>query len=271
MAEPGTLPTMRLSGKVAVITGGGSGIGRATAIAFAREGAKVVIGNRNTEAGESTVATIRAAGGVCDFVRTDVTVSQDVERLIASAVERHGKLDCLFNNAGINMPGAVTDVTEEQWDYTIAVNLRSVFLGAKFALPHLIRNGGGSIINDSSNAGLIGRPNDPVYCASKHGIIGLTKSMALRHGPQNVRVNAICPGPIESHMMVEGRETMGDAAAFDKLAASQTALKRIAPAEEVAELVVFLASDAARNITGAAIPTDGGKTAGILPGLVPAE
>jgi NAD(P)-dependent dehydrogenase (short-subunit alcohol dehydrogenase family) len=262
---------MLLSGKVAVITGGGSGIGRATAVVFAREGAKVVIGNRNAEAGEATVSAIRASGGVCDYIPTDVTRAADVERLIESAVELHGTLDCLFNNAGINMPGAVTDITEEQWDYTIAVNLRSVFFGAKYALPHLIRNGGGTIINDSSNAGMIGRPNDPVYCASKHGIIGLTKSMALRHGPQNVRVNAICPGPIESHMMVEGREAMGDAAAFDKMAASQTALKRIAPAEEVAELVAFLASDAARNITGAAIPTDGGKTAGILPGLVPAQ
>lgn len=262
---------MRLEGKVAVITGGGSGIGKATAIAFAREGAKVVIGNRNAEAGEATVRQIRGAGGTCEFVRTDVTIAAEVARLVGTAVQRYGKLDCLFNNAGINMAGSVVDVSEEDWDYTIAVNLKSVFLGSKYALPHLIRNGGGTIINDSSNAGLIGRPNDPVYCASKHGIIGLTKSMALRHGPQNVRVNAICPGPIESNMMIEGREAVGDAAKFDKMAASQTALKRIAPAEEVAELVVFLASDAARNITGAAIPTDGGKTAGILPGLVPAD
>jgi len=262
---------MRLQNKVAVITGGGSGIGKATAIAFAREGAKVVIGNRNVEAGEATVRQIRESGGEGSFVRTDVTIAADVERLVSTAIERYGKLDCMFNNAGINLPGAVPDISEDDWDRCINTNLKSVFLGAKYALPHLIQNGGGTIINDSSNAGLIGRPNDPVYCASKHGIIGLTKSMALRHGLQNVRVNAICPGPIESHMMVEGREAMGDAARFNKLAASQTALKRIAPAEEVAELVVFLASDAARNITGAAIPTDGGKTAGILPGLVPAE
>ena len=261
---------MRLAGKVAVITGGGSGIGKATAILFAREGAKVVIGNRHAEAGEATVRQIRAEGGECRFVRTDVTVAADVERLVETAAQAHGKLDCLFNNAGINLAGTVLEVSEQDWDYTIDVNLKSVFLGSKYALPHLIHNGGGTIINNSSNAGLIGRPNDPVYCASKHGIIGLTKSMALRHGPQNVRVNAICPGPIESEMMEEGRRAMGDAAAFDRLAASQTALKRIAPAEEVAELVVFLASDAARNITGAAIPTDGGKTAGILPGLAPA-
>ena len=262
---------MRLEGKVAVITGGGSGIGRATAILFAREGARVVIGNRTVEAGEATAAQIRAEGGACRFVRTDVTKASEVERLIETAVQLHDKLDCLFNNAGINMAGSVIDVSEADWDYTLAVNLKSVFLGSKYALPHLIRNGGGTIINNSSNAGLIGRPNDPVYCASMHSIIGLTKSMALRHGPQNVRVHAICPGPIESQMMEEGRRAMGDAAAFERLAASQTALKRIAPAEEVAELVAFLASDAARNITGAAIATDGGKTAGILPGLAPAE
>ena len=259
-----------LDGTVAVITGGGSGIGKATAIAFAREGAKVVIGNRNEAAGEATVSEIRALGGECTFVRTDVTVAADVERLITSAVERHGTLDCVFNNAGINLAGSVVEVSEEDWDRCLDTNLKSVFLGCKYALPHLIANGGGVIVNDSSNAGLIGRPNDPVYCASKHGIIGLTKSIALRHGPQNVRANAICPGPIESQMMVEGREAMGDAAKFDVMAASQTALKRIAAAEEVAALVVFLASDVARNITGAAIPTDGGKTAGILPGLVPA-
>ena len=262
--------SMRLAGKVAVITGGGSGIGRATAILFAREGARVVIGNRNVAAGEETVARIRAEGGDARYVRTDVTVAADVERLIETAVRLHGKLDCLFNNSGINMPGSVIDVSEADWDYTVAVNLKSVFLGCKYALPHLIKNGGGTIINDASNAALIGRPNDPVYCASKHGIIGLTKSVALLHGPQNVRANAICPGPVESNMTEEGRRAKGDAAAYDRQVASLTALKRIAAAEEVAELVAFLASDAARNITGAAIPTDGGKTAGLLPGLVPA-
>jgi len=262
---------MRLEGKVAVITGGSFGIGRATAILFAREGARVVVGNRNVAAGEDTVARMRAAGGDAHFVQTDATVAAEVERLVETALSAYGKLDCLFNNAGINLPGSVEEVTEADWQRCIDTNLKSVFLGAKYALPHLIRNGGGTIINNSSNAGLIGRPNDPVYCASKHGIIGLTKSMALRHGPQNVRVNAVCPGPIESNMMIEGRAAMGNAAAFDRMAASQTALKRIAPAEEVAELVCFLASDAAQNITGAAIPIDGGKVAGILPGLVPAE
>src|SRR5947208_3254517 len=144
---------MRLAGKVAVITGGGSGIGRATAILFAREGARVVIGNRNVAAGEATVRQIREDGGVCDFVRTDVTVAADIQRLIETAVERHGHLDCLFNNAGINMAGSVIDVSEADWDYTLAVNLKSVFLGCKYALPHLIARGGWTIGNDWSKGG----------------------------------------------------------------------------------------------------------------------
>ena len=260
---------MRLADKVAVITGAGSGIGRATAVLFAREGARVVVGNRNAVAGEATATQIRSEGGDARYVRTDVTVATDVERLVETAVQTYGKLDCVFNNAGIFMPGSVVDVLEQDWDYTIAVNLKSVFLGCKYALPHLIRNGSGTIINNSSNAGLIGRPNEPVYCASKFGVIGITKSMALFYGPKNIRVNAICPGPVESEMLAEGRRKMGNAEAYNRKMASETALKRIARAEEVAELVAFLASDAALNITGAAIPIDGGKTAGLLPGLVP--
>ena len=232
----------------------------------------MVVGNRNVEAGEATLALVREAGGEGHFRahgrhRGGGRGAPDRE---APSPPTASWTAC-STTPGSTWPGPSTEVSEEDWQRCIDTNLKSVFLGSRYALPHLIRNGGGTIINNSSNAGLIGRPNDPVYCASKHGIIGLTKSMALRHGPQNVRVNAICPGPIESNMMVEGREAMGDAAAFDRLAASQTALKRIAPAEEVAELVCFLASDVARNITGAAIPTDGGKVAGILPGLVPAD
>lgn len=261
---------MRLEGKIAVITGGGSGIGKATALLFAQQGAKVVIGNRNEAAGEETARQIRAGGGECRFVRTDVTVAPDVERLVATALDVHGTLDVMFNNAGMNMVGAVVDVSEADWDRTIDTNLKSVFLGCKYALPHLIAAGGGSIVNDSSNAGLIGRPNDPVYCASKHGVIGLTKSLALAHGQQNVRVNAICPGPIETQMLVDGRQAATSATDYDRNVAGQTALKRIATVEEVAALVAYLCSNAARFITGAAIPIDGGKVAGILPGLVPA-
>ena len=140
---------MRLAGKVAVITGGSFGIGRATAILFAREGARVVVGNRNVEAGEATLALVRDAGGEGHFQRTDATVAADVERLIESAVAAYGKLDCLFNNAGINLAGAVTEVSEADWQRCIDTNLKSVFLGSRYALPHLIRNGGGTIINNS--------------------------------------------------------------------------------------------------------------------------
>jgi NAD(P)-dependent dehydrogenase (short-subunit alcohol dehydrogenase family) len=216
---------MRLAGKVAAITGGSSGIGRATALLFAREGARLVVGNRTVAAGEDTVARIRAEGGEARFVRTDATVAAQVERLVETAASAYGCLDCLFNNAGINLAGTVAEVSEEDWQRRLDTNPKAVSPGSKYALPHLVRAGGGTIIHNSSNAGLIGRPNDPVSCASKHGITGLTKSMALRHGPQNVRVDAICPGPIESNMMVEGRAALGDAAAFDRLAASQTGVR----------------------------------------------
>ena len=259
----------RLAGKVSVITGVASGIGRATALAFAREGAHVIGGDQDDAGGLETVRLIRdATGETMDFLATDVRSGRDVARLIQAAVDAHGYLDALFNNVGVNLVRMVPDVTEEEWDATIDTNLKSVFLGCKFAIPHLARVGGGAIVNNASNAGIIGRPGDPVYCASKHGIIGLTRSLALGHGPQGIRVNAICPGPIETPMIGAMRENAPDTDAFDRNVAGQTALKRIGTADEVAELVVFLCSDSARNITGTAIPIDGGKAAGMIPGMI---
>ncbi|MAG37423.1 MAG: short chain dehydrogenase [Dehalococcoidia bacterium] len=255
---------MLLEGQVAVITGGGSGIGRATALQLAQEGASVVIGNRNTARGQETVRLVREQDRTCRFVRTDVQVAADVERLIDTAVQDYGRLDILFNNAGVNLKKPLSETTEAEWDTVLDSNLKGVFLGCKYALSHLVRQGSGVIINDSSNAGLIGRAEDPVYCASKHGVVGLTKALALAHGPDGVRVNAICPGPIETLMMQEQREFAPDTKAYDRAVAGATALNRIATAEEVAALVLFLCSEAGRFITGAAIPIDGGKTAGVL-------
>ena len=258
-----------LVGKVSVITGVASGIGRATALAFARAGALVVGGDQDEVGGRETARLISDATGVTIvFLPTDVTSGHEVARLIQTAVDAHGHLDALFNNVGVNLVRMVPDVTEEEWDATIDTNLKSVFLGCKFAIPHLARAGGGAIVNNASNAGIIGRPGDPVYCASKHGIIGLTRSLALGHGPQGIRVNAICPGPIETPMIKAMRANAPDTAAFDRNVAGQTALKRIGTADEVADLVAFLCSDSARNITGAAIPIDGGKAAGIIPGMI---
>ncbi len=259
----------RLMGKVSVITGVASGIGRATALAFVREGSHVIGGDHDEVGGRETAKLISdATGRTMVFVTTDVTSGHDVSRLIQTATDAHGHLDALFNNVGVNLVRMVPDVTEEEWDATIDTNLKSVFLGCKFAIPHLARVGGGAIVNNASNAGIMGRPGDPVYCASKHGIIGLTRSLALGHGPQGIRINAICPGPIETPMIGVMRRAASDPDAFDRNVAGQTALKRIGTADEVADLVAFLCSDSARNITGAAIPIDGGKAAGMIPGMI---
>ena len=258
----------RLHGKVAVITGIASGIGRATALLFAREGAIVVGGDRDDVGGAATVAMAHQAGHAMAFVPTDATDRSSVHALIDGAVAAHGRIDCLFNNVGRNLIKLVPEVTDDEWDLTLDTNLKSVFLGCRAAIPHMAQRGSGAIVNNASNAGIIGRPGDPVYCATKHGIVGLTKSLALGHGPRGIRVNAICPGPIETPMIGAMRASVTDVAAFDRNVAGQTALKRIAGADEVADLVAFLCSDESRFITGAAIPIDGGKAAGMIPGMV---
>ncbi len=260
--------TGRLHQKVAVVTGIASGIGRATALTFAREGAVVVGSDIDDAGGAATVAIARAAGFAIEFVPSDATAAASVRALVDGAVAAYGRLDCLFNNVGRNLIKMLPDVTDDEWDLTLNTNLKSVFLGCRAAIPHMARQGSGAIVNNASNAGIIGRPGDPVYCATKHGIVGLTKSLALGHGPQGIRVNAICPGPIETPMIGEMRAKSADVAAFDRNVAGQTALKRIATAEEVADLVAFLCSDESRYITGAAIPIDGGKAAGMIPGMV---
>ena len=245
----------RLEDKVAVITGAGSGIGRAAALLFAREGAKVVVADV-TGAEEETAAAI---GDAATPVRADVSSAADVRAMIETARARYGRLDVLFNNAGIEgAPGFTADCTEEDFDRVIAVNLKGVFLGMKYAIPVMLEHGGGSIINNASIAGLVGFPGAPAYCASKGGVVLLTKATALEYATQNIRVNAICPGVIETPM-IERYVSTGEEAR--RMLVQIEPVGRLGQPEEVAALALFLASDEASFITGAALPVDGGVVA----------
>lgn len=247
-----------LQGKVAVVTGGGSGIGRATALAFARQGARVVVANRHAESGEATVAAIRGAGGDATFVKTDVVKSADVDALMHEAVKRFGRLDFLCNSAGSQpTPGPMLEETEEAWDENLDVNLKGTWLCMKYAIPHMLKTGGGSIVSVAAATGLIGFPNWTSQCASKHGVVGLTKSVALEFAKQNVRVNCVCPGLIRTPML----ETLaGGAGNVDSMAGMEP-VGRIGRPEEVADTIVFLCSDSVGFITGHALPVDGGMVA----------
>jgi len=256
---------MRLSGKVAVITGAASGIGRASARLFAAEGARVMLGDVDEAGVANTVAEITAAGGEGASLRTDVSRGEDVRRLIDGAVERYGKLDIIFNNAGIGMNGSILDRTEEDFDRVVSVNLKGVFLGCKYALPHLLANdAGGAILNMSSNGGLIGRPNDPLYTATKHGVMGLTKSLALSYADRRIRVNALCPGPINTPMVWPEGASDEDREAIIRRVVAACPTPRMAAPEEVATAALFLVSDDASFVSGVGLAVDGAKAAGVF-------
>jgi NAD(P)-dependent dehydrogenase (short-subunit alcohol dehydrogenase family) len=247
-------------GKVVLITGGGSGIGRATAVAFAREGARVVIGNRNAERGEETVSMIRKAGGMASFQRTDVMVAAEVQALVEHAVNSCGRLDCAFNNAGIegDVKPTVIDHTEANFDAVMDVNVKGVWLSMKYEIPRMLKTGGGAIVNCSSVAGVIGFPGIGIYSASKHAVIGLTKAAALEFSAQGIRVNAVNPAVIDTEMA--DRITSGMNVKKDDLTTFHP-IGRIGQVKEVAEAVVWLCSDKASFVTGHSMMVDGGFTA----------
>ncbi len=249
-----------LSGKVAVITGAGSGIGRACAEVFAEQGAAIVAVDWNREGGESTAALIRGRGFEADYCYADVSREADVEAMVAATVARYGKLHVLVNNAAVQVLATLTNTTQEAWQRMQSVNLQGVFLCSKHAIPEMIRAGGGSIVNMSSALGLVGDPDLAAYGAFKGGIIAMTKAAAIGYGPQGVRMNCICPGDVNTPMVEEFFNKAPDPEAFRREVASHYALRRIAEPREIAQVAAFLASDASSFVTGAALVVDGGLT-----------
>ena len=249
----------RLEGKVALVTGAGSGIGRASAKAVAREGAKVVVADVAVEGGEETARMVRSGGGEATFVRTDVSQAAEVEALVETAVRTYGRLDCAHNNAGIlGRMVATADCPEEDWDRILAVNVKGVWLCMRYEVPQILKQGGGAIVNTSSTAGLTAFQNFPAYVASKHGVSGITKAAALDYARAGIRVNAVCPGFIHTPMV---QPFMTGSPEVEKQFLAALPIGRIGEPEEVAEAVVWLCSDAASYVTGHMLVVDGGLTA----------
>jgi len=247
-----------LEGKVALVTGGNSGIGRATAVLFARAGARVVIAARRAEEGAATLADIRKAGGEGIFVPTDVARAADAEAMVRRTVAEYGRLDYAFNNAGMSGGGLLHELAEEDWDRMVAVNLKGVWLGMKYQIIQMLRQGGGVIVNDSSVAGLVGYGRSAHYAATKHGVIGLTKSAAIQYRTNNIRVNAVCPGMIMTPMIERAFAVPGVEEWF-----RSKVVGRGGNPDEVAQAVVWLCSDAASYLSGVALPVDHTLTAGL--------
>ena len=244
--------------KVALVTGATSGIGRATAIAFAEAGAKVVVAGRREEEGAQVVREIEKAGGEALFVKTDVSREAEVQALVAKTVERFGRLDCAFNNAGVYLDaGPITESTDEVFDRTFNINVRGVLYGMKHQIPAMLKTGGGAIVNTSSALGLSVIPGAPIYNASKFAVIGLTKSAAVEFASQGIRVNAVCPAVIETDMTTEFR---GNSEMRDFMLAKHP-VGRFGKSEEIAAAVLYLCSPGAAFTTGIALPVDGGWTA----------
>jgi len=252
---------MRLKDKVALVTGGTSGIGEATALLFSKEDAKIAITGRNQDRGASVVQQIKQQGRDALFIKADVSLAADCRRVVDETVRTFGRLDILFNNAGVFYPQTALECSEQQWDEQINVNLKGTFLMSKFALPSMIAQGQGVIINNSSGWGLVGGDHAVAYCASKGGVVLMTKAMAIDHGRQGIRVNCICPGDVETPMLPADAKMRG--LSWDKYLqdCNNRPMGRIGSPDEIAKAVLFLSSDDSSFMTGAALVVDGGGTA----------
>ncbi len=245
--------------KIALVTGGSSGIGRAAALAFARAGAKVAVADLNAIGGQETVSFIKNAGGEACFIEADMGQAASVEAMVQKTVETYGRLDYAHNNAGVEGSLSLTaELEEDQWDHVIRINLTGVWLCMKYEIPHMLQQGSGAIVNTSSSGGLIGAERFPAYVASKHGVVGLTKTAALEYAKSGIRVNTVCPGVIETSMVE--RVTGNSSDVLKKMIAAEP-MGRSGQPEEIAEAVVWLCSDAASFVTGHAMAVDGGGVA----------
>ncbi len=261
MVRPGaTGERGTLQGRVALVTGAASGIGRATAVLLAHEGAAVVL--VDLQDAEPTVKEITASGGRAVFARADVTRASDCATVVERTMQEFGRIDILFNNAGIVRRATVVGTTEEEWDRVMAVNVKSIFLMSKAAIPLMIRGGGGVIVNTASGWGLVGGRDAASYCASKGAVVNLTRAMALDHAAENIRVNCVCPGDTDTPMLREEARQLGQDERAFLAGSAERPMGRMGRPEEIAQAVLFLASDASSFVTGTALVVDGGGLAG---------
>lgn len=251
---------MKLEGRVALITGGTEGMGYSTAKLFLKEGARVVITGRSKEKGAKAVKSLKRLGPV-RFFRGDVSDASDARRMVETTVKEFGRIDILFNNAGVYMEKLAEDTSEEEWDRVLDINLKGTFLVSKYAIPHMKKQRSGAIINNSSDAGLVGNRSCPAYCASKGAITIMSKAMALDYAQYGIRVNTINPGCIDTPMLAQEARASGDVKKYMKRTREDHPIGRVGTPEEVAHAVLFLASEDSSFVTGAALSIDGGLTA----------
>src|SRR5271166_6480155 len=248
----------RVAGKVALITGAASGIGRASALLFGREGAAIALADLNADAGRRVADELTQSGSRAFFEPVDVTRTADCKRLVERAIREFSRIDILFNNAGIIRRATVLDLSEDDWDRVMAVNVKSIYLLSREVIPHMQKAGGGTIVNTASGWGLAGGAKAAVYCASKGAVVLLTKAMAIDHGPQKIRVNCICPGDTDTAMLRNEAQELGESNAKFLAEATNRPLGRVGKPEEIAQAALYLASDASSFVTGAALVVDGG-------------